>query len=93
MAAPKHANLDISIADFNISINHNAISRIEINRVVSDAANKFTLQILDSPAYEVEQKLLQGFNEISVNYYDNDNNALESFAVNITKMSPSFINN
>lgn len=93
MAAPKHANLDISIADFNISINHNAISRIEINRVVSDAANKFTLQILDSPAYEVEQKLLQGFNEISVNYYDNDNNAQESFAGNITKMSSTFINN
>ena len=93
MAAPKYSNLVIKIGDKDISISYKFVSRIEIARVVSDAANKFTLSILDNPAFEVERELLSGINEIQVSYYDNQNNAKENFAGNITKISSSFYNN
>lgn len=93
MAIPKHANVMIKIGSKIISVSHNFVSRIEIKRVVSDAANKFTVNILDNPAFEIERALLAGSNEIEFSYFDNDNNAKEYFAGNITKMSSSFYNN
>ena len=41
MAAPKFSNLTIKIGNKDISISYNFVSRIEISRVVSDAANKY----------------------------------------------------
>lgn len=93
MAAPKHANIGIVIGDKDITVSHNNFSRLEIERVVSDAANKFTLNVLDDTAFDVESALIQGTNDISIYYYDSENKINVDFNGNITKMSSSFINN
>lgn len=93
MAIPKHANVIVKIGGKNLTIEHDFVSRIEIKRVVSDAANKFTISILDNPAFEIERILLTGASDIEFSYYDNQNNAKEYFAGNITKLSSSFYNN
>ena len=93
MTKPNFYNINIVFEDNErLVVEHNYISKIEINRVVSDAANKFTLSLLDDAAFKVEKKLLMGKNNISVTYYDSNNNAKDTFNGNITKINSSFIN-
>lgn len=95
MAAPKHANIGVSFGDNDtqVSIDVDNFSSLTLERVVSDSANHFTLNVLDDSAFDIEKYLLQGKNNIDVHYYDKDNNISNNFSGNITKMSSSFINN
>ena len=95
MAAPKYANIGVSFGDNDtqVSIDVDNFSSLTLERVVSDTANHFTLNVLDDSAFDIEKYLLQGKNNIDVHYYDKDNNISNNFSGNITKMSSSFINN
>lgn len=95
MAAPKYANIGVSFGDNDtqVSIDVDNFSSLTLERVVSDSANHFTLNVLDDSAFDIEKYLLQGKNNIDVHYYDKDNNISNNFSGNITKMSSSFINN
>lgn len=95
MAAPKHANIGVSFGDNDTQININAdsFSSLTLERVVSDTANHFTLNVLDDSAFDIEKYLIQGRNNIDVHYYDKDNNISNNFSGNITKINSSFINN
>lgn len=95
MAAPKYANIGVSFGDNDtqVSVDVDNFSSLTLERVVSDTANHFTLNILDDSAFDIEKYLLQGKNNIDVHYYDKDNNISNNFSGNITKMSSSFINN
>ena len=95
MAAPKHANIGITIGEtdlIDVAISYNHFSSLTIERVVSDTANHFNLNVLDNSAFEIEKFILQGNNNIDFHYYDGNNVSLR-FNGNITKMSSSFINN
>ena len=95
MAAPKYANIGVSFGDNDtqVSVDVDNFSSLTLERVVSDSANHFTLNVLDDSAFDIEKYLLQGKNNIDVHYYDKDNNISNNFSGNITKMSSSFINN
>ena len=95
MAAPKHANIGVSFGDSDtqVSIDVDSFSSLILERVVSDTANHFTLNVLDNSAFDIEKYLLQGKNNIDVHYYDKDNNISKNFSGNITKINSSFINN
>lgn len=95
MAAPKHANIGITVGEtdlIDVAISYNHFSSLTIERVVSDTANHFNLNVLDNSAFEIEKFILQGNNNIDFHYYDGNNVSLR-FNGNITKMSSSFINN
>lgn len=93
MALPKHCNLTITINNQDITCNHNSFSRLTLDRVVSDAANKFELSVLDDTAFDLEKILIMGNNDISISYLDELNKVKYRFEGNITKISSSFINN
>ena len=76
----------------NLTINHNHFSELTMNRVVSDAANSFSLSIYDDDSFSLEKKLIMGYNYITISYMDKDNKVYKNFSGNITKMSSSFIN-
>ena len=89
MAAPKHANIGITIGEtdlIDVAISYNHFSSLTIERVVSDTANHFNLNVLDNSAFEIEKFILQGNNNIDFHYYDGNNVSLR-FNGNITKMS------
>ena len=92
MAIAKFSNIEITIEDYTITVDHSKIIKLSIDRVVSDAANKFSISILDDAAYQVERKLIQGNNEITISYFDDTNTVRDTFRGNITKLNSSFIN-
>lgn len=93
MAKANHDNLTITIADVDVTVSHNNFSSLEMNRVVSDAANSFTVSVLDDDAFTIEKLLVQGNNDISISYHNTDNSINKHFVGNIIKMNSSFINN
>lgn len=93
MAIAKFSNIEITIEDYTITVDHSKIIKLSIDRVVSDAANKFSISILDDTAYQVERKLIQGNSEITISYFDDSNKVRDTFRGNITKLNSSFINN
>ena len=92
MAIAKFSNIEITIEDYTITVDHSKIIKLSIDRVVSDAANKFSISLLDDAAYQVERKLIQGNNEITISYFDDTNTVRDTFRGNITKLNSSFIN-
>ena len=92
MAIAKFSNIEITIEDYTITVDHSKVIKLSIDRVVSDAANKFSISLLDDAAYQVERKLIQGNNEITISYFDDTNTVRDTFRGNITKLSSSVIN-
>ena len=92
MAIAKFSNIEITIEDYTITVDHSKVIKLSIDRVVSDAANKFSISLLDDAAYQVERKLIQGNNEITISYFDDTNTVRDTFRGNITKLNSSFIN-
>lgn len=93
MAKANYDNLTITVAGVDVTVTHNNFSSLEMNRVVSDAANSFTVSILDDDAFSIEKLLIQGKNDISIAYHNTDNSINKHFVGNIIKMNSSFINN
>ena len=94
MARPEFFNFKIEFEDNTaLTFEPEYISKVEIDRVVSDAANKFTISLLDDAAYTVEKKLIQGKNNLTITYFNLSGSVKETFNGHITKMNSSFINN
>lgn len=69
MSSQGAVQLDISINGKSLSIDKQNLVSLNVNRVVGDSANEFTLEIFDETAYQVEQLLFrQGISSITVMY-------------------------
>lgn len=72
MAAPKTANISITIGETDINIPHDCFAGVTITRTANDVSDSFTLDLLDDAAYTVEKQLLYGDNYIMFTYIDDN---------------------
>lgn len=66
----KYYNIDIVIGGQSVVVGHDKLRSFEMDRVISDAANKFSMSVLDNSAFELEQLLLSGNNDIEITLYN-----------------------
>lgn len=93
MAAPRTANINVTIGSTEYVVSHKNFSSLSISRTAKDVCDSFELRVLDNDAYEIEAALLSGDNFIAISYIDEDmkiDKTLNGFAI---KMSSSFIDN
>jgi len=96
MAAPRTANITITLGGENIICPHSYFSSLEIERTAKDVCDKFTLKVLDSAAFDIEKILFskkEGNNNIYIEYIDTDMNVSKKLAGYVLSISSSFINN
>ena len=93
MAAPRTANIFVEIGGNNYTLSRENFSSVSIKRTAKDVCDSFTLNILDDDAFEIEQRLLSGKNDISFQYIDDVNKEYKSFDGFIISMNSSFIDN
>lgn len=93
MAAPKTANINITVGNTDYIINHSNFSSLEVKRTAKDVCDSFVLKILDNDACEIEAALLTGNNYVKVVYIDDNLSINKTLAGFIYKMESSFINN
>lgn len=102
MASPIHSNciIRLSTSDGNsgieVTVDYANFLSLELERVWGDSADKFTLKLLDSTAYEVESIILAGSRNLYLRYYtdDGDHTVLhpKAFEGSIWDYSVDFIN-
>lgn len=93
MAAPKTANINITIGSTEYVISHKNFSELKVSRTAKDVNDSFELSILDNDAYEIEGALLSGNNYIQIDYVDDDLKVYKSLGGFVFKLGSSFINN
>lgn len=93
MAEVKTTNVIISVGNIDITSDHKNFSSLNLKRTVSDAADQFTLSILDDSAFTIETALLKGENEVSITYIDDDGNTYKKLSGSVLKIKNSFIDN
>ena len=93
MAAPKTANINVTINDKEYVITRSNFSRLSINRTAKDVCDSFKLSILDDSAYEIEAILLSGESFIQIDYIDDNLKIYKSLSGFVYKINSSFINN
>ena len=93
MAAPKTANINITIGSTEYVVSHKNFSELKVSRTAKDVNDSFELSILDNDAYEIEGALLSGNNYIQIDYVDDDLKVYKSLGGFVFKLGSSFINN
>ena len=94
MAAPRSANIEVTIGNINCIVDYKNFSSLSIKRTAKDACDSFTLNVLDDAAFTIEKALLSGnSNSIKIVYIDDnikEGKKLEGF---ILSESSSFVDN
>lgn len=107
MAAPLFSNCilrlstnDQGIGGVEVTVNYADFLSLTMDRLWGDSANKFTLKLLDTTAYEVEAILLAGGRHLYMKYYISDDNTKNNkidyskeFLGSVWDYSIDFINN
>ena len=101
MASALHSNclIKLSTGDgskgIEVNVDYAHFMSLEMERIWGDSANKFTLKVLDSTAYEVESILLAGSRNLSIKYYVDDGDRTKpskEFEGSVWDYSVDFIN-
>jgi len=93
MAAPKTANICVTIGNSEYVVTHSNFSKLVVERTANDVNDNFELSVLDDDAYEIEGALLSGENFIQISYIDDTLDIYKTLAGFAYKISSSFINN
>ena len=94
MAAPTTAQISLTVAGKEVWVNPPNFVSLSMKRLAGDTCNSFTLQVLDSDAFELEYALLNNTGgEISFTYKDYKNNEFKSFNGYVLKISDSYVDN
>ena len=73
MAAPRSANIEVTIGNINCIVDYKNFSSLSIKRTAKDACDSFTLNVLDDAAFTIEKALLSGnSNSIKIVYIDDN---------------------
>ena len=94
MAAPTTAQISLNVSGKEIWVNPPNFVSLNMKRLAGDVCNSFTLQVLDSDAFELEYALLNNTGgHISFKYKDYKNQEFKSFEGYVLKISDSYIDN
>ena len=93
MAAPKTANITITVGNKDIIINRNNFSSLSIKRTARDVCDSFTLNVFDDDAYKIEAELLAGNNDVKITYIDDKEKIFKELTGYAIKLSSSYIDN
>ena len=93
MAAPKTANINVTVGSNEYVVTHSNFISLSIKRKAKDVSDTFDLELFDTSAFEIEAALLAGNNYMEISYIDDDmkiNKRLIGYAY---KIEDSFYNN
>lgn len=86
-------NIIVTIQNTDITIKHENFSSLNIKRTASDAADSFTLNVLDDATFDIEYLLLNSNNKISVKYVNDSGEICKNLSGTVIKMKNSFVDN
>ena len=91
MAAPVTANINIMVGGRQVHINPPNFMSLSIERLAGDACNRFTLQVLDTDAFELEYSLLNNTGgKITISYTDYTKNTHKNFAGYVLEIDETY---
>ena len=68
MAAPKTANINVTVGSNEYVVTHSNFISLSIKRKAKDVSDTFDLELFDTSAFEIEAALLAGNNYMEISY-------------------------